>query len=277
MKDCSLLRLVAAGTVFLMLLSTSYLGPHQYQEVYPLGDGPSQNDVFFWSGGDGQDNGSVTGVVIYGEGPEADQPVEGGTVEIMNGTGEVIVSDTTNSTGGYFLGFIPFSENYTVRARPPDNMRGEWDKDTGYLPSTSSPFSLMNSSPLEVNFKLNHYEYSPPPVHPSVEILDDSGDPLEGVEVRVDINGESYISHTNSSGVVTFYQYDGEKFPGDSYYSASLDGYDEISWREGEEVPVMSEKKEDKSVTMLVVIALLLLVFIAIMVSTLSLSRKRGH
>lgn len=220
-------------------------------------------------------NGSVNGMVLHEGGPDSGLPVINGSVEILNGSGETVNTTSTGEDGSFRIGSIPFGYNYTVKARPPENRSGEWESHTGYLISTSSPFDITNGSGLEVNLKLKYYEYTPPPVHPSVEITDDSGKTVQGVKVVAETEEKSYVSHTNTTGVAVFYQYDNGSFPDGTTYSASKYGYVDITWDEGEEVPEISSEEDEDPTTILVIIAILLLVFIVIMAGALFLSGDR--
>ncbi|RLF70001.1 MAG: hypothetical protein DRN55_09025, partial [Thermoplasmata archaeon] len=75
-----------------------------------------------------------------------------------------------------------------------------------------------------------------------VRILDKDGEPVEGVTVKATVNGTVYTATTDEEGWAIFTGFDGD-FPPGTEFSAEKEGYEKISWSEGEPVPKLKEKK----------------------------------
>ena len=58
-------------------------------------------------------------------------------------------------------------------------------------------------------------------------ILDDEGNPVEGAQVEVTIEGATYTAKTNMFGKAVFQSLDMEDFPDGAEFEASKEGYDD--------------------------------------------------
>ncbi|MBN1391020.1 MAG: fibronectin type III domain-containing protein [Candidatus Thermoplasmatota archaeon] len=81
--------------------------------------------------------------VHYNEtGPMAGLPAANCALELLSFNGTVLLVMKTNETGiGSFIGRDPY-ESYMIRSSPPENLLGEVDTRSGYLPATSDVLIL---------------------------------------------------------------------------------------------------------------------------------------
>ncbi|MGA1820886.1 MAG: hypothetical protein ACMUHU_07760 [Thermoplasmatota archaeon] len=208
-------------------------------------------------------SGPIHGYVHYSGGPKNGEFCEGAEVRLYDAEGDVIGTDATNENGYFIFDDIPFGDDYELRATPPLDELGENLKITGYLIWDGSAFPHNGST--MVNASLNYYEHVEPPVyHPKVTILDGNGDPVEGVQVEVTILGATYTAVTNAQGVATFEGLDMADFPANATFKASKEGYDDITWGQGETVPVMKESREEAYTWLILLLVGIVIIVLAV-------------
>jgi len=207
-------------------------------------------------------SGPIHGYIRYFEGPKDGDFSEGAEVRLFNENGDLIGTEATDEGGHFLFEDIPFGELYELRATPPLDELGENLKTTGYLVWDSSAFAHNGST--RINVSLNYYEHIVSPVyHPKVTILDEDGDPVEGVQVEVTILGATYRATTNAQGVATFEGLDMADFPGNATFRGSKEGYDDITWNQGGDIPKLKESKDETDTWLIIVLVVVVVIVLA--------------
>ncbi|MGA1848032.1 MAG: fibronectin type III domain-containing protein [Thermoplasmatota archaeon] len=203
-------------------------------------------------------SGDIFGTIKYEGGFRDGDPASGLEVRLYNGTDKLVEATTTNETGFYRFGTIPFGNGYYVMVTPKAGDLGEEGVATGYLELTH-PFdhnTILNNLLLFLQF----YELK----HPSVKIMDADGEPVPGVVVIVTVDDDTYSEVTNEDGVAEFQDLVGEYFPDGSKFKATKDGYMDIEWTDGEEIPPFEKETEDDNLIFLFVLLAIIMVAVAI-------------
>jgi hypothetical protein len=204
--------------------------------------------------------GPIFGFVRYNDGPKDGEFVEGAEVRLFNETMVEMGVTTTNASGYYEFVDIPFGEIYDLRVTPPLDELGVNLEITGYLPWD---YGFWHNISNRINASVKYYEYQEPASpHPEVTILDDDGDPVEGAQVEVTIEGATYTAKTNMFGIAVFESLDMEEFPSGTEFKASKEGYDDIEWKQGDDIPQFRESQEEDPIWLLVLIVVIVLVII---------------
>lgn len=216
--------------------------------------------------------GQISGTVTYDQGPKHGEPAEGAFIEILNSNGTVIKSGTTDEYGKYHLEVVPFGTGYSIRVKAFIHDEGEEGVKSGYLRQTGWEFDYETEDLIQ-NLILIYYEYVEPD-HPSVHIVDEDGEPVQDALVIVTINGTSYNATTDEYGVAIFSNINGTGFPEGSEFKATKDGFDDLEWTQGSEVPQMVEEDEDKSSDTVLFFLIFVIVIILAIVIFLILRRS---
>ncbi|MGA1873414.1 MAG: hypothetical protein ACMUHY_07050 [Thermoplasmatota archaeon] len=206
--------------------------------------------------------GPIFGYIRYQEGPRDGEFSEGAEVRLFNATGENLGTTTTDVNGHYVFEGIPFGEGYEVRATPPLDELGVNLEITGYLVWDGSAFAHNGST--RINGSLKYYEHTENPVfHPSVMILDEEGRPVEGVQVEATILGATYRSTTDAAGKAVFESLDMAQFPSNATFRASKEGFDDITWRQGEIIPAIKESEDASYKWLIALLVAIVLIVVA--------------
>jgi hypothetical protein len=204
----------------------------------------------------------IFGFVRYKDGPKEGGFVEGAEVRLFNSTEDEMGVATTNETGYYEFPDIPFNEIYEIQVTPPLDELGVNLEITGYLPWDNG---FWHNSSNRINASVKYYEHvEPVSPHPEVIILDENGDPLEGAQVEVTIEGATYTAKTNLFGKAVFQSLDMEDFPLDAEFKASKEGYDDIKWEQGDDIPAIKESGSEDQTWLLVILVIVVLLVLAV-------------
>jgi hypothetical protein len=203
----------------------------------------------------------IFGHVRYKDGPKEGQFIEGAEVRLFNET-EVEMGVTTTDENGYYEFLdIPFWEIYDLRVKPPLDELGVNLEITGYLPWD---YGFYHNISISINASLKYYEHmNPTPPHPEVTILDDEGNPVEGTQVEVTIEGTTYTAKTNMFGKAVFQSLEMEDFPAGTEFKASKEGYDDIEWEQGDDIPAIKESEDEEQTWLLIVLVIVVLLILA--------------
>ncbi|MFO8052248.1 MAG: carboxypeptidase-like regulatory domain-containing protein [Thermoplasmatota archaeon] len=204
------------------------------------------------------DEGPVFGWVRYQEGPKDGDFVPNASVVLYDMDGAEVDNISTDMDGYFIFEEIPFGVGYELRISPPPEDAGINNQETGYLFWDGSAFPHNGST--RMNASLKYYRRST--VHPEIIILDESGDPLEGVFITARVEDESFTAETNESGKAVFTGYDGAEFPQGTRLEAVKPGFDKENWEWGKSAPKMKEADGYDNTLIFILIAILVIVVI---------------
>lgn len=217
----------------------------------------------------------IFGYVRYKDGPKEGEFVELAEVRLFNQTGVEMGVAITKWGGLYGFQDIPFGEIYELRITPPLHELGVNLEITGYLPWD---YGFYHNRSISINASLKYYEHmEPAPPHPEVTILDDEGNPVEGAQVEVTIEGATYTAKTNMFGTAVFQSLEMEDFPAEAEFTVSKEGYDDIEWKQGEEIPAIKESKTEEPIWLLVLMVIVVLLVLAIAAYLIFLRKGPGE
>ena len=91
---------------------------------------------------------SLTVSAVYSEeGPNAGEPVVNGTASLVSFNGTVIASGKTDDLGMITFNGLTVEEFYTVHLSPPEELMGELNEESGYIPSISDTIQMTEDLP----------------------------------------------------------------------------------------------------------------------------------
>lgn len=215
--------------------------------------------------------GTLSGWVTYSGGPLNGNGAENVTVKVYSG-GNLVGETITGEGGRYIFRNLTFG-SLRITVIPV----GEVVDGGGVSGYVRGEIVLNFTADKVLNLTIRYYEYTPPPPpeHPKVRVLDEEGEPVEGVVVKVSLNGTVYTATTDESGWAVFEDLEGEDFPPGAEFTAEKDGYEKISWREGETPPPFRKLQEKKGLPALYI--LLIIIIVAVVIGAAAqVTKKRG-
>jgi predicted amidophosphoribosyltransferase len=97
-------------------------------------------------------------------------------------------------------------------------------------------------------------------------VLDEDGDPLEGVEIKVTVDGVEYTATTDENGYATFEDMPWDSFPPGTKFKGTKDDYEDIEWTEGDSIPKMEATGSNLWIIIVVILVILLIIIIIVAV-----------
>ncbi|MGA1822958.1 MAG: hypothetical protein ACMUIG_10575 [Thermoplasmatota archaeon] len=216
--------------------------------------------------------GDIIGRVMFKNGPKDGGYAPGVKVELFNGSGVLIDSTTTNDTGQYHFEDIASGRGYYLRFTPDDDDLGIVFERGGYLVLTGSPFDHLEGGS-EYDASLNYHQHIVE--HPSVTIVDDGGFPIRDAVVVATVDGKLYTAVTDENGMAVFDDLNGTDFPDGTTFEATKDGYEDLNWSYGDDIPAMKEEGDDNMILLFMILAVALIMILLSVIAFLLL-RKGG-
>jgi hypothetical protein len=217
--------------------------------------------------------GDIYGRVVYEGGPKDGEGASAVKVELLLGSA-ALQTITTNGTGHYRFESVIFMSPLTIRITPLEEDIGEMDARSGYLPKTTPEFNHIDGDH-EENVILEYYEMGVEE-HPSVTILDEDGDPISDVVVVVNVGDDMYVAMTDENGTAEFDELSGAEFPDGAAFKASKEGYGDVEWAQGDEIPEMVEEKEEEEESNDIFLILVIILIIIIVLVVIFIVLRRG-
>jgi len=215
----------------------------------------------------------IYGRVVFSGGPKDGEGAPNVLVELGHNSGLFSYSMRTNETGHYIFEDMFLDSTYIILTTPSYDDHGEDGWRSGYLMTYNGPFDHL-SGDHEENIALEYFEM----VHPSVTLLDENGDPIGNVVVTVTVNETIYVAITDENGEAEFDELDGDSFPEGTTFTAVKDGFEDLEWTDGDEMPEMvEEKKKEQNDIVFYIVIVLVLILVAVLIFVLLSNRKASE
>jgi len=213
----------------------------------------------------------IYGRVVYSGGPKDGEGASNARIVLTHLTSLLYNYEVrSNTTGHYRFEDMFLESTYTFFVTPNEDDHGEEGYRSGYQMTHFGPFDHFSGDHEEIIF-VEYFGMG----HPSATILNDEGDPIPEVVIVMAFNGTKYIAMTDENGVAEFDEFDGTEFPDGATFVAAKDGYEDLEWAQGEEIPQMVEDNGEKP-NNLILYLIIGLIIILVIVVLLFLLRKSG-